>query len=208
VVHPADHKPKKKDKDDDDDDDKKKDKKPDLPKPKKDKDVIGILEITAARGTAVTVDGQPITLAGTTDTFDTPELEKGATYVYTIEARLSRDGHTAARTEQVRVKAGQTTRLDFRELAAQIDNAARARVTINVPENARVYVNDRPLALASGTHTINTPPLEKGKPHTYVFKAEVTRNGETVADTQRIFVESGQSVTVQFNLPAVAAAQR
>jgi uncharacterized protein (TIGR03000 family) len=84
-----------------------------------------------------------------------------------------------------------------------------ARVTVNLPADARLWVDQVECPLTSGVRAFNTPALQPGQTYYYTVKMQVDRNGSPVTDSQRVLVSAGEQVTVNFNnLPALATAQR
>ena len=83
-----------------------------------------------------------------------------------------------------------------------------AKVTLILPEGARLFANDVPVAVSPSARTFETPPLEPGKPYHYVFKAEVMRDGKMETDVKRVQVAAGKQVTVEFKGAAPVAAAR
>jgi uncharacterized protein (TIGR03000 family) len=84
-----------------------------------------------------------------------------------------------------------------------------AQVTIHVPADAKLFIDDVVCPLTSDTRSFTTPKLKQGQKYFYDVKAEVLRDGETVAETQRVVLEAGKEVSVTFpRLTAVATAQR
>jgi uncharacterized protein (TIGR03000 family) len=85
----------------------------------------------------------------------------------------------------------------------------RARVTVHLPADARLFIDDTDCPLTSDTRVFETPPLEPGRSFYYTLKAEVTRDGKPRVASQQVIVEAGKQVTVEFkNLPALATARR
>ena len=76
--------------------------------------------------------------------------------------------------------------------------ANRATVVVRLPADARLFAENRPLALTSGERQFVTPPLPEGE-FTYTFRAEYVRNGETISQTKRVNVRSGNTYPVEFN---------
>src|SRR5207249_1278604 len=72
------------------------------------------------------------------------------------------------------------------------EGPAPARVTIVIPEGARLFVNDMPVEVNPAARTFETPRLDPGKPYHYVFKAEVMNDGRMVRDVQRVDVAAGK----------------
>jgi uncharacterized protein (TIGR03000 family) len=61
----------------------------------------------------LTVDGIPTTVSGTERSFNSPPLDKGFDYAYTIRARWTQDGAPVEQTRKVSFKAGSQVRVDF-----------------------------------------------------------------------------------------------
>jgi uncharacterized protein (TIGR03000 family) len=83
------------------------------------------------------------------------------------------------------------------------------RVTVRLPEDARLFVDGVSCPLTSATRSFETPPLEPGKKYEYTLKAEVMRDGEPYSDSKRVVVQAGKEATVDFgDLRPVQAARR
>jgi uncharacterized protein (TIGR03000 family) len=176
---------------------------PTLPaQPKKDDNKSAALGNAAAvvlkapANVQLSVEDRIIPRTANEETFRTPELEQGYSYTYTFKAHVVRDGKTVAYTKQVKVRAGQISTADFTKLATEGKDTAR--VTVKLPTDARLYVDDVLCPLTSSTRSFNTPELDAGRKYYYTLKAEVVRDGETRAATQRVLVEAGKQVTVEF----------
>jgi uncharacterized protein (TIGR03000 family) len=182
--------------------------KPKLPKPKDDKDKeedVSKVTITAPADARLTVDGQPLVLQGTRQTFETPRLERGHTYSYVFRAEAMRDGKAVVRERKVTVRAGEAAQADFSDLVAR----GTARVTIVLPADAKLIVGDVSYPKGESKRTFETPQLEVGMRYTYTMRAEVWRDGQLLKQEKRVDVEAGKEITVEFkDLPAVQAAQR
>ena len=61
----------------------------------------------------VRVDGRPTTQTGTDRTFDSPPLEAGQSYAYTVTARWVEKGQVVEVSKQVTGAAGEVVRVDF-----------------------------------------------------------------------------------------------
>jgi uncharacterized protein (TIGR03000 family) len=64
------------------------------------------------------VDQVACPLEGTERSFDTPALEPGQRYVYTLRVELERDGRRAEETRRVPLVAGQRVEVDFESVGA------------------------------------------------------------------------------------------
>ncbi|HXG08557.1 MAG TPA: TIGR03000 domain-containing protein [Gemmataceae bacterium] len=155
------------------------------------------IQVALAADARLYVDGEPVALTSTTQSFLTPQLEPGREYFYTFKAEAIRDGKTVSETRRVSFRAGEVTRVDFGPLNAP--PTAPARITVRLPADARLYVDEVLCTLTSDTRSFQTPPLEVGKTYAYTLKAEVQRNGRTQTESRRILVQAGKQTTVEFN---------
>ncbi len=162
--------------------------------------------LKAPTNVQLSVEGHAIARSAAEETFRTPELEPGSSYTYTFKAEVVREGKTVAFTKQVKVRAGQTSEADFTKLATEGKDVAR--VTVKLPADARLYVDDVLCPLTSTTRSFNTPELEAGRPYYYTLKAEFVNDGQTRAKTRRVVVEAGKQVTVEFEDAPLQAASR
>jgi uncharacterized protein (TIGR03000 family) len=80
-----------------------------------------------ARATA-TVEGQALKSMGVERMFRSPELAPGREFVYTVRAVIEVSGREEVETQQVKVTAGETSRVSFEKLFAKIEAAAARSV--------------------------------------------------------------------------------
>jgi uncharacterized protein (TIGR03000 family) len=112
------------------------------------------------------------------------------------------------------VKAGQVSNVDFGDMSNTVarsvsPGAAPARITVNLPADARLFVDDVACNLTSGTRSFETPKLNPGQDYSYILKAEVDRNGQKRSDSRRVVFQAGKEVTVDFrSLETVSTASR
>jgi uncharacterized protein (TIGR03000 family) len=62
------------------------------------------------------VDDDPCTLTSSKRAFDTPELQPGMPYHYTLRVEVTRNGRTVKESKRVTVRAGQETVVEFGEM--------------------------------------------------------------------------------------------
>jgi len=74
-----------------------------------------------------------------------------------------------------------------------------ARLIIDVPADARIFIDDRPTTTTANQRTFSTPSLEKGYRYYYTVRAEVNRNGTVFTGTQRVSFGAGDQVRVNFS---------
>lgn len=152
------------------------------------------------------VDGQFADLPSATRSFVTPKLEAGRSYAYTLKAEVVRGGRTLTHEERVIFQAGDTARMRFDEAAF---GAAPARVTVRLPEDAKLFVDGVACPLTSATRSFDTPKLEAGRKFTYTLRAELVRDGQKITENQKVLLEAGKQVNVEFKeLTVVSTARR
>jgi uncharacterized protein (TIGR03000 family) len=73
------------------------------------------LVVSLPADATLTVEDQPTSSTSAERTFQTPVLEHGKAYVYTLKAQIKSDGKVKTLSRQVQVRAGETTQvnLDF-----------------------------------------------------------------------------------------------
>ncbi|MBY0528335.1 MAG: TIGR03000 domain-containing protein [Gemmataceae bacterium] len=148
----------------------------------------------------VFVEGRAVALDAR-GSFTTPKLEAGEGYVYTIKVQTMRDGRPVTETKDVSVRAGETSRVAFDKLAGNAPavagngEPAPARITVKLPESARLYINDVLCPLTSATRSFDTPRLDPDKDYTYTLRVEL---GQAKSETKQIRFRAGQPVNVEF----------
>lgn len=75
----------------------------------------------------------------------------------------------------------------------------RARLTIQVPAQARITIDNRPVTVSAEKRTFTTPPLERGQAYYYEVRAELQRDGRTVSETKKVVVRAGEAKVVAFD---------
>jgi uncharacterized protein (TIGR03000 family) len=84
---------------------------------------------------------------------------------------------------------------------------SKAKLIVEVPEDAKLFIDDQPMKTGSSRRVFSTPDLEKGQAYYYMVRVEVVRDGKTVEQTQRVIVRAGQEAKASFDLDAVATAR-
>jgi uncharacterized protein (TIGR03000 family) len=67
-----------------------------------------------------------------------------------------------------------------------------------VPANAKVYIDGELTNLSAGKRVFQTPDLIPGHLYFYDLRVEVSRGGQTLAETQRVILRPGQMATAAF----------
>jgi uncharacterized protein (TIGR03000 family) len=73
-----------------------------------------------------------------------------------------------------------------------------AKLTVELPDDAKLYVDDHQMKTTSGKRVFRTPSLEMGRAYYYVLRAEVVRYGKVYSQNKRVIVRSGEDVKASF----------
>jgi len=89
---------------------------------------------------------------------------------------------------------------------AGTEGSPQAKVIIEAPANAKVYVDDK-LTNSSGKtqRVFVTPRLEQGKDYYYMVKVEMEHEGQTVTETKKLIVRAGKESRLSFAAPTSTA---
>jgi uncharacterized protein (TIGR03000 family) len=75
----------------------------------------------------------------------------------------------------------------------------RAKLIVEVPVDAKLYIDDQPMKTTSTRRVFSTPALEPGQAYYYVVRVEVMRDGKPQSDTRRVIVRAGEVAQADFN---------
>jgi len=76
-------------------------------------------------------------------------------------------------------------------------------VTVSVPDDAVVYVNDVRTTAKGTSRSFVSFGLTSGNAYDYVIRAEVTRNGQTYVETKVVTLTAGKKDAVAFAFPQI-----
>jgi uncharacterized protein (TIGR03000 family) len=93
-------------------------------------------------------------------------------------------------------KQGEQLETPPKKAAQLFDN--QARLVVALPANAKLYVDDNLTKSTSSRRSFVTPELQPGQSYFYVLRAEVDRDGKTVAQSKKVTVRAGQTVETSF----------
>jgi uncharacterized protein (TIGR03000 family) len=74
----------------------------------------------------------------------------------------------------------------------------KGKLIIDVPEDAKLYIDDQLMKTSSGKRTFNTPALERGQTYYYIVRAEVVMDGQSYSETKRVLVRAGDQIQAGF----------
>jgi uncharacterized protein (TIGR03000 family) len=79
--------------------------------------------------------------------------------------------------------------------------SAPATITVNLPADARLTVDDTVTTLTSEKRVFMSPELPRDKTFYYTFKGEIIRDGEKIISTKDVQVRGGDSTQVTLKFP-------
>jgi uncharacterized protein (TIGR03000 family) len=86
--------------------------------------------------------------------------------------------------------------------------STKARLVVEVPADAKVYIDDQLMKTKDEVRKYTTPALQPGQMYYYVVKAEVVRDGKTESETKRVVVKAGEESRLSFDkLESVSTAK-
>jgi len=76
--------------------------------------------------------------------------------------------------------------------------ATRGRLIVEVPADAKLYIDDQAMRTNAEVRSFQTPDLDQGQAYYYIVRAEMVRDGQPVSETRRVTVKAGEVSRVQF----------
>jgi len=73
-----------------------------------------------------------------------------------------------------------------------------AKLIVDLPADAKLFIDDRPMQVTSQHPVFVTPGLQAGKTYYYDMRAEIMRDGKTVSDTKRVVFHAGDELRESF----------
>ena len=77
-----------------------------------------------------------------------------------------------------------------------------AQLTVRLPANAQLWVEDFQPKQTGPVRVLTTPQLQPGQPYHYTLKAQWDENGHPVTQQRTVDFQAGGNVTVDFTQPA------
>jgi uncharacterized protein (TIGR03000 family) len=85
---------------------------------------------------------------------------------------------------------------------------APATIIVSLPAEATLTIDGNATKSTSARRIFTSPALEMGQEYVYSLRAEIVRDGQTVAETQQVTVRAGAEVPVQFTMTSQGVATR
>jgi uncharacterized protein (TIGR03000 family) len=74
----------------------------------------------------------------------------------------------------------------------------KAKLVVELPTDAKLFIDDLPMKTTSNVKAFNTPELERGQAYYYMVRVEVVRDGKPVSETRRVIIRAGQTARADF----------
>jgi uncharacterized protein (TIGR03000 family) len=76
---------------------------------------------------------------------------------------------------------------------------AQGRLIIELPAQAKLYIDDHLMKTTSAHRTFRTPELQPGQTYYYIVRAELNQDGKRYSERKRVLIRAGQTVQLGFN---------
>ena len=73
-----------------------------------------------------------------------------------------------------------------------------AKLHVELPGDAKLFIDDTLVKGAADVQTFHTPPLEPGRDYFYIVRIELMRDGHPLSQTRQIIVRAGQVARAEF----------
>jgi uncharacterized protein (TIGR03000 family) len=84
------------------------------------------------------------------------------------------------------------------EIKKEGSAAKGAKLIVDLPADAKLFIDDRPMNVTTQHVVFMTPELQAGKTYYYDIRAEVVQNGKVVSDTKRVVFHAGDDLRESF----------
>lgn len=156
----------------------------------------GVLSVNVPEGAKVVVNGMATKSTGSNRRYVSHGLKPGHSYRYEVTAVVEKDGEPVELTKTAVLRAGQVARLDFGTEASEV----RTSLTVNVPEDAKVYLSGNPTSSQGEVRRFSTDRIAQGqKWNDYVVRVELNREGRTLTKEKRVSISGGDQLELNFD---------
>jgi uncharacterized protein (TIGR03000 family) len=150
-----------------------------------------LLTVSVPKGAQIFVNGAATRSTGENRRFVSRNLSRGYAYTYEVRAEMEVNGEKVERTKTVKMKAGQRHNLAFN---FDVAPAPETVLTLNVPEDAEVYLAGNKTRGSGKVRTFRTTKLADGQAwNDYTIRVSVMRNGQELSKEERITLRAGDS---------------
>jgi uncharacterized protein (TIGR03000 family) len=118
-----------------------------------------------------------------------------------INAKLQKLDSAMDKLQQAvdKLQKGPAPPADSRPDTPPAPGASPAQVTVVLPADAKLYVDNVLCTLTSSKRSFTTPKLAAGKKYFYTLRVETTQGGQSLVKSEKVTLQAGQHVQVNFN---------
>jgi uncharacterized protein (TIGR03000 family) len=171
-----------------------------------------MLSVWVPNDARIFVNGNTTTSTGSARNYISRGLQPGASYAYEVRAEVVRDGKTVTETKQVTLVAGQRVNIEFGFEDDGVDNVAeapRTTLTLNVPEDAKVFLSGKETHSKGTVREFSTTRLANGSQwNDYAIRVEIERDGQRLTKEQTVSLAAGETRQVSFDFEAPQVASK
>lgn len=176
---------------------------------------VATIKVTVPEGAKVVVNDSPTTSKGTERSYVSRGLQAGKSYTYNFQVTYAgADGKSVTEDRVVKLRAGDVVPLSFGQdsqqemaTAKEVDEV-ETKLTLEVPNDAKVYLLDTETKQTGKLRTFTTKQLKPGeKWEGYQIRVELEEGGKTLVREQELEIEGGQSYELAFNFDSAALTQ-
>jgi uncharacterized protein (TIGR03000 family) len=84
----------------------------------------------------------------------------------------------------------------------------QARLIVDVPAEAKLFIDDQLMKTPSARRVFNTPALDPDQTYYYIIRAELTRKGKEYAKTTRVLLRAGETARASFSDLGLASTEK
>lgn len=108
--------------------------------------------------------------------------------------------------EELKVPPKSEDKKDEKKESETSAAANTAKLVVQLPADAKLFIDDQLMKTSSDRRTFSTPTLEKGQLYYYILRAEIVRDGQVQTESKRVIVKAGQTIEASFPQLIAAAA--
>ena len=160
-----------------------------------------MLDVQVPEDAEVYVNGASTQSTGTSRRYIWSQLRPGRIIEVEVRVELTLAGKRIQQTKKTQIRADELGSLSF-----DFDNP-ETRLTVNVPDDAIVYLSGSQTSGTGPVRTFSTTRLANGQQWSgYSIRVSLERNGQLLSKEQTISIRSGDSKSLTFDFDAGAVA--
>ena len=172
------------------------------------------VNVSVPEGAEVIVNDSKTTSTGSERSYVSRGLKSGMSYTYNFVVKYEdANQETVTENKTVRLSVGDVVELDFSgasepAIASEETEPVETKLTLDVPEDARVFLLGSETQQTGETRTFTTNHLKAGQQwEGYEIRVELDRDGRTLVRQQELKIKGGESYELAFSFDQAATTQ-